>query len=84
MKIEKLIFISIALMMLGVSLIIIEALLVGLSKGRVGVGGVVLIGPFPLVFGLGEEAGTLMIIAELLAIALIILTVLVWLVLRRE
>ncbi len=73
-----------ALFFLGFLLIIIGAILsmvaVALSGGQASFGGVIIVGPFPIIVGGGPEA-TLMVI---LAIILTILSIAIFLILNRK
>lgn len=66
------------IVLVGFTLLIIAAVLS--SEGSVNFGGFILIGPIPIVFGAGPEAPWLV----LFAIILTVLSVIMFLIMRRE
>ena len=66
-----------ALLILGCAIVIIGIIIVAvgatLGNGSASVGGVIFIGPFPIVFGAGPDAAWLIVISIVLAVVSIIL-----------
>ncbi|GAB6147931.1 TIGR00304 family membrane protein [Stetteria hydrogenophila] len=80
---EALVILGFILIFVGVALIFIGTLALAFSSGREGkaeAGGVVLIGPIPLVFGTSWRAT---IIASIVAVVLMVLAIIVMLMARR-
>ena len=69
-----------ALLILGFTIVIIGIIIVAvgaaLGDGSTSVGGVIFIGPFPIVFGAGPDAAWLIVISIVLAVVSVILFVL--------
>ena len=61
---------GIALVFTGIAVLVVTSLVLG---GSGSVGGVIFIGPFPIVFGAGPDAGGLIMISVILAVLSIIL-----------
>ncbi len=82
MRPEKLIALGMVLAVLGIALAVIGSLLIAASAatgggpGEASVGGLVLIGPIPIVFGVGPHSDVLVVVALLLALALMAIVVL--------
>ena len=72
-----LLLLGITLVFLGILVIVVTALALG---GSGSVGGVILIGPIPIVFGAGSEAGWLIAVG----VALTIISIVLFLVLNRR
>ncbi len=72
-----LLMLGITLVTVGIAVIVIAAVLL---SGVGSVGGVILIGPFPIVFGSGPEAGWLIAVGA----ALTVISVVVFIVLNRR
>ncbi len=72
-----LIFLGIALVFVGVAVIVIASVVLG---GSGSVGGVILIGPIPIVFGAGPAAAWLIA----LSVALSVISIVVFVVLNRR
>jgi len=66
----KLLLLGVSLISLGVILIVIASVF---SDGSVNLGGIIVIGPIPIIFGAGENAWPMILIATILAIACLIL-----------
>ena len=67
------------LLMLGFVVVIVGIILIAISSlvgGSVNVGGVIFIGPFPIVFGAGPDAAWLIAISIILAVVSVVLFVL--------
>jgi uncharacterized protein (TIGR00304 family) len=82
----KLIGLGFALILAGVALVFLVTLAaVARSGGRGEVGGVVLIGPFPIVFGSSSDAVKVAVIGALvlMAVALVFFYLVPWLLARR-
>jgi len=62
--------------LIGMILIVAATILLGGQSGSWGVGGVIFIGPFPIVFGAGPEVHWLVFIAIILAILSIVMLIL--------
>jgi uncharacterized membrane protein len=66
-----------ALLALGFAIVIIGVIIItigaALGNGSASVGGVIFIGPFPIVFGAGPDAAWLIVISVVLAVVSIIL-----------
>ncbi len=60
-----LLLLGIALVFVGVAIIVIASLVLG---GSGGIGGVILIGPIPIVFGAGENSTWLILIGVVISI----------------
>lgn len=75
---------GLALLMLGISLVFVGIAVIAISSillgGSGSIGGVILIGPIPIVFGSGPEAGWLIAVG----IALTIISAALFLVLNRR
>jgi uncharacterized membrane protein len=73
-----------ALMILGFVVVIVGIILVMtaslLGGGSASVGGVIFIGPFPIVFGAGPDAVWLIAISMVVSVVMIV----IWLLLRRR
>jgi uncharacterized membrane protein len=69
------------LLMLGFAVVIVGIILVTVASllggGSASVGGVIFIGPFPLVFGAGPDAAWLITISIVISVAMIIIFALV-------
>jgi uncharacterized membrane protein len=65
-----LLFLGIALVFSGVVVLVIASLVLG---GSGSVGGVILLGPIPIVFGIGPDAGWLIIVGIIFTVMSIIL-----------
>jgi uncharacterized membrane protein len=63
-------FLGIALVLIGVAVIVVTSVFLG---GSSSIGGVILIGPIPIVFGAGPEAVWLIAISLILAILSVVL-----------
>jgi uncharacterized membrane protein len=63
-------FVGFAVIVVGVVLVVLAPLLGGSSAS---VGGVVFIGPFPIVFGAGPSAAWLMVISLVIAVLMLVL-----------
>ena len=63
-------FLGITLVFVGIAVLIVASFVFG---GSGSVGGVILIGPFPIVFGAGPDAGWLFTISVILTIVSVIL-----------
>ena len=61
---------GIALVFVGVAVLVVASVVLG---GSGSVGGVILIGPIPIVFGAGAEAGWLIAVSVILTVASIVL-----------
>jgi len=64
------------LLMLGFVVIIVGIIFIAISSiegGSVSVGGVIFIGPFPIVFGAGRDAAWLIAISIMLAVVSVVL-----------
>ena len=61
---------GITLVFVGIAVLIVASLVFG---GSGSVGGVILIGPFPIVFGAGPDAGWLLAISVILTVVSVIL-----------
>src|SRR3989304_7612045 len=72
-----LLMLGFAVVIVGIILVIVASLLGG---GSASVGGVIFIGPFPIVFGAGPDAVWLVTIA----IAIAVLSIVVFLIMRRR
>ena len=68
---------GIALVFIGIAVLMVASLVLG---GSGSVGGVIFIGPIPIVFGAGLDAGVLVIISVILAV----LSIVLFLVLNRR
>jgi uncharacterized membrane protein len=66
----KLLLSGFGLIFLGIILIVIASVF---SDGSVNLGGIIVIGPIPIIFGAGENAWLMILIATILAIACLIL-----------
>ena len=79
---EKLVFAGFALVFLGVFLIVVGVLWSAFKGGREGsveAGGVVFIGPIPIVFGSSERvAKYMLVLAFAVSLVLLLLYVLMW------
>ncbi len=62
--------VGIALVFTGVAVLVIASLVLG---GSGSVGGVIFIGPIPIVFGAGPDAGLLILVSVILAVVSIVL-----------
>lgn len=62
--------IGLALVFIGITVIVVAAVLLG---GSGSVGGVILIGPIPIVFGAGPEAGWLIAVGAVITIISLVL-----------
>jgi len=66
-----------ALLVLGFAIVIIGVIIIAvgaaLGNGSASVGGVIFIGPFPIVFGAGPDAAWLIVISIVLAVVSIML-----------
>jgi uncharacterized membrane protein len=63
-------FLGITLVFVGIAVLIVASFVFG---GSGSVGGVILIGPFPIVFGTGPDAGWLLTISVILTVVSVIL-----------
>jgi len=61
---------GIALVFFGIAVLVVASIVLG---GSASVGGIILIGPIPIVFGSGPDAGWLIIISLILTVASIAL-----------
>ena len=61
---------GIALVFVGIAVLVVATLVLG---GSGSVGGIILIGPIPIVFGSGPDAGWLIAISLILTVACIVL-----------
>jgi uncharacterized membrane protein len=61
---------GIALVFVGIAVLVVASVVLGASGS---VGGIILIGPIPIVFGAGSDAAWLIAISTILAVASIIL-----------
>lgn len=68
---------GIALVFIGIAFLVVVFLI---SGGSASVGGVILIGPIPIIFGAGPDAGWLMVIG----IVVTVLSVILFLVMNRH
>jgi uncharacterized membrane protein len=68
---------GITLVFVGIAVLVVASLVLG---GSGSFGGVILIGPFPIVFGAGPDAGWLIV----LGIIVTVLSVIVFLVMNRQ
>jgi uncharacterized membrane protein len=71
-------FIGFFIILVGVVITVSAALLFGGGRGSASIGGFILIGPFPIVFGAGPEAPWIALIAIILGILTIILFLVLW------
>ncbi len=62
--------------LIGMILMIAATVFSGVQNGSWGAGGVIFIGPFPIVFGVGPEAHWLVLISIILAILSIVMLIL--------
>jgi uncharacterized membrane protein len=69
-------FIGFFIILVGIIITVAAALLFG--GGSAGIGGFILIGPFPIVFGVGPEAPWLALFAIILGILSVILFLVLW------
>jgi Protein of unknown function DUF131. len=76
-RLLSLIILGISLIFVGIAIIIAASILAG---GSGSVGGVILIGPFPIVFGAGPDAAWLIA----LSVVLTIISIVLFLVLNRR
>jgi len=65
---------GIALVFVGVAVLVVASLVLG---GSGSVGGVILIGPIPIVFGAGSDAGWLIAVSIILTVVSIVLFLLI-------
>ena len=65
-----LLLVGLALVFIGVAVIVVATVLLG---GSGSVGGVILIGPIPIVFGAGPEAGWLIAVGAVITIISLVL-----------
>ena len=72
-KLLALLFLGFAIVIIGVIILAVGATL---GNGSTSVGGVIFIGPFPIVFGAGPDAAWLIVISIVLAVVSVILFVL--------
>jgi uncharacterized membrane protein len=63
-------FLGIALVFVGIAVLVIASVVLG---GSGSVGGVILIGPIPIVFGAGPDAGWLIVISVIITIVSVVL-----------
>jgi uncharacterized membrane protein len=68
---------GLTLVFVGIAVLVVASLVLG---GSGSMGGVILIGPFPIVFGAGPDAGWLIV----LGIIVTVLSVIVFLVMNRQ
>jgi uncharacterized membrane protein len=61
---------GIVLVFVGIAVLVVTSIVLG---GSGSVGGIILIGPIPIVFGLGPNAGWLIVISLILTVASIVL-----------
>jgi uncharacterized membrane protein len=61
---------GIALVFVGIAVLVVASLVLG---GSGSVGGVILIGPIPIVFGAGPDAGWLIVVSIILTIVSLVL-----------
>ena len=61
---------GIALVFVGVAVLVVASVVLG---GSGSVGGVILIGPFPIVFGAGPDAGWLIAVSVILTVVSLVL-----------
>lgn len=69
-KLLALLFLGFAIVIIGIIILAVGA---ALGNGSTSVGGVIFIGPFPIVFGAGPNAAWLIVISIVLAVVSIIL-----------
>jgi len=65
-----LVLLGITLVFVGIAVIIVASIVLG---GSGSVGGIILIGPIPIIFGAGPEAGWLIAISVILSVISIVL-----------
>jgi uncharacterized membrane protein len=70
-RLLSLVLLGITLVFVGIAVIIIASVVLGGGSGSVG--GIILIGPIPIVFGAGPEAGWLIAISVILSVISIVL-----------
>lgn len=75
-KFFTLFFVGFFIILLGVIILVVGALLYGGSN--INIGGFILIGPIPIVFGAGPEAPWLVVFAIILGVLSIILFLVFW------
>ncbi len=77
---------GIALIFIGVLIIIIAAILISVSgaqKGKVKGGGVILVGPFPIIFGTDKKSlKTVLLLSFALTVILVVAIIIYYLLLR--
>ncbi len=73
-KISTVVFVGLAITIVGVALVFLASVLNGDSGS---VGGVIFIGPFPIVFGAGPSAVWLILVSLVIA-ALIVVLLMIW------
>jgi len=76
-RLLTLLLLGLALVFVGVTVIVVASVVLG---GSGSVGGVILIGPIPIIFGAGPEAGWLIA----LSVTLSVISVVLFLVLNRR
>lgn len=79
-RLLSLFFVGFFIILVGVILLAAAALF---SEGSASFGGFVLIGPFPIVFGVGPEAPWLVLFAIILGVLSIVIFLLMWRVGKR-
>ncbi len=70
---QKLLAVGFAILLAGIGLLVVGAA----AQGNVSTGGVIFIGPFPIVFGSGP-GGTTLALASVLIGAVMLILILVW------
>jgi uncharacterized protein (TIGR00304 family) len=63
-------FVGFAIIVVGVVLVVLAS---ALGEGSVSAGGVIFIGPFPIVFGVGPDAAWLIVISLVIAVLMLVL-----------
>lgn len=72
----RLFFLGLAVVLIGFALVVLGMLLQPSTPFSDSFGGVVLIGPIPILFGAGPEASTLIVIGLVIAVVLMIVSLL--------
>jgi uncharacterized membrane protein len=63
-------FVGFAIIVVGVVFVVLAS---ALGEGSVSAGGVIFIGPFPIVFGVGPDATWLIVISLVIAVLMLVL-----------
>lgn len=63
-------FVGLAIIIVGVVFVVLAS---ALGDGSVSAGGVIFIGPFPIVFGVGPDAAWLIVISLVIAVLMLVL-----------